>query len=323
MMEEKELKEAADLIRRRKKFLVACHVRPDGDTLGSALALANALRQLGKDTVVVSADGVPEIYSFLPDGEDILKETSERAFDVAIVIDCDGIDRVGPALDAVKSARKVISIDHHTNSPPFGDIGLYNTEAAASGEIVLDLIDRLGVTLDERMAICLMTALVSDTGAFRFPNVTPRTFLFAAGLTAAGASASHIARLVYENRSLASARLMGIALAGLKVDKGGDLVWSVLSREDFEKTGAADADTEGVINHIMAVKGARVGLLFREAPDGPAIVSLRSRDSIDVSKVARAFGGGGHAAAAGCIISASLPEAERMALEEARKWMES
>jgi bifunctional oligoribonuclease and PAP phosphatase NrnA len=322
-MEEKHLREAADLIRRSRKFLVACHVRPDGDALGSALALANALRQMDKDVTIVAVDGVPDLYTFLPDSDEIVRETSDRDFDVSIVVDCDGIERVGDALDTVRSARFIIAIDHHAYSPPFGNIGLYDPSAAATCEIVIDLIDRLGVMLDESMASCLMTGIVSDTGAFRFANVTPRTFLHAARLAAAGASPSAVARLVYESRSPSSARLLGIALAGLKMNDHARLVWSTLSLDDFRTAGASEADTDGIINHITAIRGAQVAILFREASDGATLVSLRSKGSVDVREIAKVFGGGGHAAAAGCTVQSTLLESERIVIEETRKCMGS
>lgn len=322
-MEEKLLREAADLIRHNRKFLIACHVRPDGDTLGSALAVANALRQMDKDVTVLAVDGVPELYSFLPNSEEVVKETADRDFDVSIVVDCDGIERVGDAFEAVRSARYIIAIDHHAYSPPFGNLGLYDSSAAATAEIALDLIDRLGVMLDENMATCLMTGIVSDTGAFRFANVTPRTFLCAARLTSAGASPSAIAKLIYESRSPSSTKLLGMALAGLKMDDDGKLVWSTLSQDDFKKAGASDADTDGIINHITAIKGAEVALLFREAPDGATVVSLRSKGPMDARDIAKLYGGGGHAAAAGCTVQDSLIESERIVIEEVCKCMAS
>jgi bifunctional oligoribonuclease and PAP phosphatase NrnA len=322
-MGEKDLKQAAEIIRRNQTFLLACHARPDGDTLGSALALANTLRRMDKTALVLSVDGVPDTYTFLPGSEDVVTNTDRRDFDVSIVPDCDGIDRVGDVIDIVQSSRAIISIDHHSGLFPFGDVQLYDQKAAATAEIVLELIDHLGVAPDVDTAFCLMTAIISDTGAFRFPNVTPRTFLAAARLTAVGVSPSQIARLVYENRSFEATRLFGIALASLAADEKGEIVWSSLYREDFRNAGASDAETEGIINHILAVKGAKVALLFRETPESVTLVSLRSKDSIDVSKVAQAFGGGGHVAAAGCTVDMPIPEAERLVIQEVRKWMAS
>jgi len=322
-MEEKHLREAADLIRRSRKFLIACHVRPDGDTLGSALALANALRQMDKDVTIIAVDGVPDLYAFLPGSDEIVKETPDRDFDVSIVVDCDGIERVGDALDTVRSARFIVAMDHHVYSPPFGNVGLYDSDAAATAEIALDLIDRLGVVLDESTASCLMTGIVTDTGAFRFANVTPRTFLYAARLTAAGASPSGIATLVYESRSPAAARLLGIALGGLKMDGDGGLVWSALSLDDFRRAGASEAETDGIINQITAIKGAQVAILFRETSDGATLVSLRSRGVVDVREIAKLFGGGGHVVAAGCTVQSPLSESERIVIEEVRKCLES
>jgi bifunctional oligoribonuclease and PAP phosphatase NrnA len=322
-MEEKELKRAVELIRGNRRYVIACHARPDGDTLGSALALAIALRGMDKSVVVLAVDGVPDNYSFLPESASVVKDTAERGFDVAIVTDCDGLERVGDAVETVKSARYLISIDHHGSNPPFGHVQLYDSTSASTGEIVLELLNRLGVTLNREIADCLMTAVVSDTGAFRFPNVTPSTFLAAARIATAGASASRIAQLIYETKSFESTRLLGVALASLESFDGGQIVSARLSKADFESTGTTAAETEGVIDHIRAIKDVKVALLFREAPDGSIVVSLRSKGSIDVAALAQVFEGGGHRAAAGCTIQASLEEAERMVIEEARKCMAS
>ena len=321
-MEEKDLKAAADLIRSGQSFLIACHVRPDGDTLGCALALAGALRRTGKQVEIVSPDGVPATYRFLPGANSIIAATDKRGFHAAIAPDCDGLERVGDALEAVQSARRILSIDHHSSKAPFGDVQLYDATAAATAEIVVELFDRMGTPIDEETAVCLMTGLVSDTGAFRFQNVTPKTFLAAARLASAGASPHEIARLVYESRSAESTRLLGVALAGLKTDETHRIVWAVLTREDFERTGATDGDTEGIVNHLQAVKNAGVALLFRETPDSEAQVSLRSRE-IDVSKIAQVFGGGGHPAASGCTVRAPAHEAEQRVIEETRRWTAS
>lgn len=312
-----------ELIRGNRRFVIACHARPDGDTLGSALSLAIALRGMDKSVVVLSVDGVPDTYSFLPQSDSVVRETEERGFDVAIVTDCDGLERVGGSVEAVKSARYLISIDHHGSNPPFGHVQLYDDSSASTGEIVLELLNRLGVNPGREIADCLMTAVVSDTGAFKFPNVTPRTFLAAARIATAGASASEIARLVYETKSYESTRLLGVALTSLKSLDGGQIVSARLSKADFESTGTTAAETEGVIDHIRAIKDVKVALLFREAPDGSIVVSFRSKGSTDVAAVAQAFGGGGHKAAAGCTIHASLEEAERIVIEETRKCMAS
>ncbi|MDO8685017.1 MAG: bifunctional oligoribonuclease/PAP phosphatase NrnA [Armatimonadota bacterium] len=322
-MWEKELKKAAEIIARNQTFLIACHVRPDGDTLGSSLALAIALRRLGKKVTVLSVDGVPDTYSFLPGTADVLTDTPERGFDVAILPDSDGPERVGDALEIVKTAKLLLSIDHHGSHPPFGDAQLCDPSYASTGEIVLELFDQLGVALDKDIADCLMTAMVSDTGAFRFPNVTAKTFQNAARFTAVGASASQVAQLVYESKSFESTGLLGVVLASLEKDETGEVVWGRVTLEDFRRTGASDSDTEGIINHIRAIKGAKVALLFKETADNAVVISLRSKDSIDVSKVAQVFGGGGHMAASGCTIQATLAESERIVIEEVHKWMAS
>jgi len=322
-MVQKEIEAVRQAILQTDNILIACHVRPDGDTLGSALALSLALRKIGKTACVVSADGVPEPWSFIPHSAEVLREAPKKKFGLAIGVDADGISRLGDAAAALESAPVVVSIDHHSGSSPFGDIRVHDTKAAAAAELVYALIIALGLEIDRDIACCLMAGLVGDTGGFRFPNVTPRTFEIAAELARAGASSSDIAKRVYEDRGLTATKVLGHVLAGLRTTAKGRIVWGRVSKKDFEKLGADDTHTEGVVNYIRAVQGSKVGLLFREAPNGTVRVSLRSNQGIDVAGIARTFGGGGHPAAAGCTIESDLETAEKLVVEEVLKWMDS
>ena len=320
-MERKTLEAACDVIRRGRTFIIACHIRPDGDTLGSGIALWLALNGLGKKAWIVSVDGVPDPWGFLPHTDVLLASAPKEDFDVAIAVDADGIERVGDARPAVESARTVISIDHHAGAAPFGDVRVHDPKAAATAELVIEILDILNVPIDTDIATCLMAGIIGDTGAFRFTNVTPRTFETAARLLRAGASSSEIARRVYEDRSLIATKVLGHVLADLRTSIGEAIVWGSVSLEDFAALGASDEHTDGVVNFILAVQGARVGLLFREYPDGTVRVSLRSNGDIDVSKIANIFGGGGHAAAAGCTVEGNLATAEERVVDEVAKWM--
>jgi len=168
-----------------------------------------------------------------------------------------------------------------------------------------------------------MTGLVSDTGGFKFANTSPRTFRVAARLAELGADASFIAREIYESRSLTSMKLLGRALDSLRTDQAGQVVWATITRRDLDELGASDADTDSVVNYVGQVKGPRVAVLFREVKPDSIRISLRSRGGVDVNQVARAFGGGGHAAAAGCTIASSLDDARKKLLDEVTKWIAS
>lgn len=316
-----------DLITSSKKFAIGVHARPDSDTMGSALALARALRQMGKSAVVLSQDGVPEVCSYLADVADVLTSTDESDFDVAVVCDADGLSRVGNISPMLQRAEKLLIIDHHVSTETVDPDGfssfaiLSDHTAAATAEIIYTLLDFMAVSIDSETANQLMSGIVGDTGGFRFANTSPRTFAIAANLTELGASSSTAAREIYESRTVPSTRLLGVALLNAKIEFDGKVVWSSISKADFDKYGATDSDTDSIVNHLRGVKGSLVGLLFREVDSNQVRVSLRSRNGVDVNKVARAFGGGGHVSASGCTIASSLEEAESAVLAEVRKWM--
>ncbi|MBI3911865.1 MAG: DHH family phosphoesterase [Armatimonadetes bacterium] len=305
-MDQTKIQVAAQAICTARNVLIACHVHADGDALGSLLALGLGLERLGKTVTLVSPDGVPELWRFLPHWSRVRTAADPNHADLGIGVDADGSDRLGSAEAAVLAAPVVIDIDHHAGPDLFGQIHLVEPGAAATGEIVYELLQTLRAPFDGDIATCLLTAILTDTGSFRYGSVTPRTFTIAGELVAAGASPGTIYGAVYEQRTLAAARLLGIALERLEVTAGGALAWSVLRRDDFARVGACDEQTEGIVNQLRAVRGVRVAALFREGPEGEIRVSLRARDETDVGQVARQFGGGGHRAAAGCTLSGPL-----------------
>ncbi|MDR5704216.1 MAG: bifunctional oligoribonuclease/PAP phosphatase NrnA, partial [Armatimonadota bacterium] len=216
------LQRIATTLAEARTILIICHISPDGDCLGSSLALAFALGRLGKEVSVGSPDGVPEIYRFLPGSERILRaeEWGARAdgeLDVAVMVECSTLDRAGGFKDFVLQARRVVNLDHHMTQPNYGDLLYWDPQVSALGEIVYDLIHLLGVEVDGAIATCLMTAIVTDTGAFRFPNVSPRTLRIAADLMERGVHPSEVVTQVYDSRSVGSARILGLALTNLKV----------------------------------------------------------------------------------------------------------
>lgn len=316
------LEAAANALKLNTSFLIAGHVNPDGDCLGCMCALGIALHRLGKKATMVSPDGVPEMYKFLPCSGSIIRGVPEgSAFDVAIAVDCEGLDRTGSVEDAMRCCERLIEIDHHPGDRKESAISLVDASAAATGEIVLPLFKAAGVRVDADIALCLLAAIVTDTGSFRFGNVRPSTFRAAAELIEAGASPSDIARHVYETRSYSSTKLLGLALSTLQTTADGRIAWASITRNQMTESSASEAETEGIVNYVVAIRGAQVGLLFREGPDNTTRVSLRSRDGLEISQVARLFGGGGHAMAAGCTVERPLADAEGVVLSAVRKWM--
>ena len=304
-------------------FVLAVHQRPDGDALGSALALARVLRAMGKDVVVLSEDGVPENYRFIPETECVVTSTERRDFDIGMLIDCEGTKRVGTAAEVIQSAKTTGCLDHHLPDGEFGEIRIVDPEASSTSELLFEVLQANGLQVDQTAAMQLMTGIINDTGAFKFANTTSRTFAAASELTARGAQPSVIARLVYETRSLRAMQLLGRALASLEMDETGAVVSAAISKSDLDELSASDADTDSIVNLVGWVEGARAALLFREIKPGSVRVSLRSRDGVDVNRVARTFGGGGHAAAAGCTVEASLADARKLVTAEVIKWIAS
>lgn len=304
------LKTAAEAIQRSSRVLLACHVGPDADALGSLLGLAHGLRALGREVQAVSPDGVPQLYRFLPGWRDV-RTSSSPGFDLAIGMDADGSHRLGSAEAAVLSAPCVIDLDHHTGAARYGHLQVVDPTAAATGELVFELLGELGVRIDESIACCLMAAILTDTGSFRYSNVTPATFRVAAELVAAGAAPGPIYEAVYGSRPFEAGRLLGRLLSRMERSEDGRVVWSALGAADFRAAGAGSMQTEGFVEQLRMAEGSEVAIFLREEAGGEVKVSLRSRSGLNVAQIAAGFGGGGHAAAAGCTLAGPLEEATR------------
>ncbi len=311
---------ALDCLRRGQRFALMLHVRPDGDSIGSSLALGLALRRLGKTAVLVRADDLPANLLFLPGIEEFVHYSEVGGeFDAAVFLDCGDLDRIGPAKILVERARRLVNIDHHPSNQRFGDVNVIEPRAAAAGEVAHALIRELGVSLDFPIACALYVALITDTGSFRYENTSAATHEIAAELLRAGVKPAEVARAVWEDRSLSSLRLLQAALAALEVSGDGRLAWTTLTREDFQRAGAHSLESEGIVNYPRTLRGVEIAALFLEEAPGEVKVSLRSNRRVDVSLIASHFGGGGHARAAGCTIRAPLAEARELVLARARE----
>ncbi|MBN1460706.1 MAG: DHH family phosphoesterase [Armatimonadetes bacterium] len=296
------------LIRSSKRVYVGSHIRPDGDALGSLLALGLALEQCGCQVAMLLTDPIPPGYGFLPGVTRIQSKPPEWEADLGLVVDCDGLSRLGRLAPVFAGLPHLVDIDHHATDNAFGEEHLIDSSAGATAEIVYGLLRELGVQLDRDIGTCLYTAILTDTGRFCYANTTDDSLRIAAEAVEAGAEPHFIARKIFEERSIAATHLLGVALSRLTDHLDGRVVSSLLTREDFSETGAVPSDTEGIIDHLRAIGGPRVALLF-VSPDHDAVrVSLRSDGSVDVSQVALGFGGGGHAMAAGCTVEGSAEE---------------
>jgi phosphoesterase RecJ-like protein len=309
-----------DLVRRHSRFLLTTHVRPDGDGLGSMLALAEALERLGKQAQLAIASSFPVRYAFLDPEKRITHFTLPgddfRAVDAALVLDTGTWNQLGvfgPFFKALPAAKAVI--DHHPTQDDLGAVRFVDTTAEATGRLVYEAVRALDVPLSATSAEALLTAVAMDTGWFRHSNTTAETFALASELVQAGARPDVLYDRLFEQSSLPRLKLIGLVLERLQVTARGQIAYTEIHRGDYEATGAQPQETEDLVNYTRSLAGVEVGLFFMEQPRGGVKVSFRSRARVDVRLVAEQFGGGGHRLASGATLEVSLEEARRRVLD--------
>jgi phosphoesterase RecJ-like protein len=318
-----EMAAVAAALREHDRFLVTSHENPDGDALGSLLAMHLALTQLGKDSVMFLSGPerpLPAEYKFMSlDG--ILREPpADHAQRVLVAVDCAKEERLGPDPSVLGLSPLTIDIDHHHDNTRFGEVNLIVPDASSTGEILADLFEQLEIEITPEIAEPLYTALVTDTGRFQYANTSPKALRLAADLIEAGADWHKVFQTVYETVQFAKLKLLARALERAEVHSGGRLVISTLLKEDFVAANATEPYAEGIIDYLRAVEGAVMAAFIREPPTGSGPthrVSLRSSvDEMDVSVIARKSGGGGHQQAAGFSSELPLDELKRFIVEE-------
>ncbi|MEX2091694.1 MAG: DHH family phosphoesterase [Pirellulales bacterium] len=294
-----------EIIKQHNSFVLTSHMRPDCDAIGSELALALALRAIGKQVQIVNGDFVPPHIAFIDPQHDVLVlgrdlQAADVRPEVLIVLDTSAWAQLGPMADVVRNtAAKKIVIDHHVSQDDMAAVAFKDTDSEATGRLVLAAIDALGVAVSPEMATPLFAAIATDTGWFRFNSVTALTYAAAGRLVHSGAKPSAIFSALYEQNTLARLHLQGRILNATKTELGGRLIYSTATPQDLAETGAEATDTEDVVNRLLGVVGVEIALLYLEIGPQETKVSLRSRTGFDVRKVAEQFGGGGHAAASG------------------------
>lgn len=306
-------------------FLLTTHINPDGDGIGSEIGLGRFLKTLGKEVEIGHESPLPKIYRFLdPEGE--IKVFDQRAFegltyagDVIFILDISSWQRLGSMRDYVKEspARKVC-LDHHPSPGLEGCVNLIDTQVCATGELVYDLICRMGGKMDQKTAEALYVSILTDTGSFRYHNTTPKSHLIAAHLIKQGVDPADVYQRVYENSSWERMRLLGVTLSDLHLEEKGQLAWVKVSQDLLQRYGVAMEELEGFVELPRSLQGVEVVVLFTELPDGKVRTSLRSRGRVDVNQLASRFGGGGHLHAAGILLHDSLDDAIKKVLREAR-----
>jgi phosphoesterase RecJ-like protein len=318
-----------ELVRKHQRFLLTSHLRPDLDALGSELGMALVLEALGQQTRIVNAHETPANLRFI-DAEARIQTLGKHVaaaelanYDGIIVLDTSAWTQLGAMAEVVRnsSAAKIV-LDHHVSQDDLGAEMFRDVDAEATGRLVLEAAGHLGVQLTPAIAAPLFAAIATDTGWFRFASTTGDTFRFGGQLVDAGARPDAIYNAIYEQDTLARLQLRGRILARTQTDPGGRLVYTSVTREDFDITGALAADTEDVVNMTLLVAGTEVAVIFVEQPGGNVKVSFRSRAGLDCSQLAESFGGGGHKAAAGATVPGPLAEARNRVLDAVRKAMQ-
>ena len=317
-----------ELVRSHERFLLTSHVRPDCDCMGSELAMLHILEGLGKDVMIVNGFAVPPNLRFLDEpkryhqlGVDIAAEQlADR--EVILVLDTSAWVQLGPMAEVIRTSRAVKAvIDHHVSQDDLGAVLFKNTDAEATGRLVLEAADALGAPLSPQMALPLFAAVATDTGWFRFASTEPGTYRIAARLMEAGVKPDWLYKQLYEQDTLARLRLIGNTLARAQTDLGGRLIYTWIELADFDAVGAIPSDSEDVINMTLTVAGTEAAVLLVELRSGGFKVSFRSRCDLDCSAVAERFGGGGHKRAAGATLKEPLDSARAKVLDAVRATM--
>jgi bifunctional oligoribonuclease and PAP phosphatase NrnA len=308
-----EIARIVEAIRTRQRFVISSHSRPDGDSIGSQLAMAYALKTLGKDVVAINADQAPPPLLAFPGVSDIrIAPHADGEFDAAIIMECGDLTRTG-----VSGLERffVINIDHHPGNTGYGQINWFDSSAAACGEMVFDLVRALGVKLTVEIATHIYLAILTDTGSFHYSSISPRTFDICREALEAGVDPVLVARNVYDSNNMGRLKLFGAVLSAMQLDETGRIAIVYLDHEMAREAGGTYEDTEGLINLPLTVKEIQAVVFFKQDKGDDYRVSLRSKGDIDIGVVAKEFGGGGHKNAAGCSVSGAIDGLQKKFIE--------
>lgn len=306
-------------IKDSKNICITFHSSPDGDAFGSALALFIALRSIGKLCYIMSDDKVPENYQFLPFINEVIKnKTLVMDTDCIVVLDCGNFDRISTADTNSILGHFTINIDHHISNDMYGDLNYVDTNASSTGEIVYQIIKLMGVTVEKNIAQCLYTAIVTDSGSFRYSKTTSITHQIAGDLINTGIDFPNIHRILFENKKFLRVKLAGEVISKMYLLDEGKICVMSLTEDDLLKYDLEEGDTSDLLNYGTSVDSAEVTLLFKERPNSVK-VSLRSKSIVDVRKVAEKFGGGGHVRAAGLTYMGSAEDIKNAVIKEVEK----
>ncbi|MBU0573893.1 MAG: bifunctional oligoribonuclease/PAP phosphatase NrnA [Candidatus Margulisbacteria bacterium] len=305
----KSFRDIKKLIRSSKTAIIASHVDPDGDTLGSMVAMAMLLEQKGLKVTMFSYDGVPETYHFLPRVDRIISRVPETEFDILVTVDCSDLSRIG---DVQIKAKKIINIDHHPDNTRFGDINCIK-KVSSVAEQIFELARLFKVKITKSIAIALYVAIITDTGNFRYSDTLTSTFKAAEELLKAGANPWKLSTLVYDTKTIPGMKILAKALQRMKLSKDKKILWSTITARMVTMTGATQEDMVGIIDYLRSVKGPEVAFFMREENE-KVKVNFRSKGSVNVSLIAQELGGGGHSQASGCVLDGTVASVQKRVL---------
>lgn len=303
------------ILREKDRFLIACHENPEGDAIGSELALALALRKMGKTATVLNADPVPANLLFLPGADTVVFTEDGSKYDVAVVLDCGSPERTGRVGRELRKCPLLVNIDHHRTNGYLGELALVDPDAAATGLLIHRVLSAMGYEIDLDVATNIYVAVLTDTGSFHYGSSSPEAFEVAGEMVRRGVDPWAVAEQVCETQSAHRLRLLGRVLDSLEVSADGRVACITTMREDLREFASGKDALEGFINYPRAIVGVEVAVSFREEEGGVFRVSFRSKGRVDVSGVAARFGGGGHRNAAGCTVPGTLADVKKRVLE--------
>ena len=310
------MEEAIKLIKKSEKIYICSHVQPDGDNIGSTLALGMAIKKINKNVKVLKVDDIPSDYKFLPNVDLIKKYDKEEDIDLFIALDSSDMERLGVGKEFAKNAKNIINIDHHITNNNFGDINIVSPSSAATGELIYEFIRQMKVDMDKNIATCLYTAISTDTGSFIYSNTTYITHLIVAELLKTGIDISYININLYQKRSMERTRLIINVLNDMEICLDGKIGIVTVTQDILKSNNAKMEDTEGIISFVRDIDSVEVACLLKEVDKNEIKVSLRSKEKIDVSKISSKFNGGGHIRAAGCTLFTEIDNAKELILKE-------
>lgn len=314
------IKAALQQLKQSEKIAIIAHVQPDGDAVGSSLALANILETAGKNVTLYCQDKVPALLEFLHGRKKFQNSVESGAqFDLSIAVDCSDEERMGTCSAVFRAGKNTMNIDHHISNTFYADVNLVDITAAATGEIVYRIGRKLTDNIDKLTAEALYTAISTDTGSFCFRNTTAQSYRIASELIDCGINIERITTLLYKTNRIERVRLLAKALHSLELFEDNKIAIITITRKDLAATGAMESEMENMVNYAKDIAGVEIGILLKESEDGTVRISFRSKGKIDVSVLAGQFGGGGHQAAAGASLQMNIQQAGQEVLKAARK----